>query len=249
MKHLIDMHCHIIAGVDDGAKDVTESINLLKLEKEQGVDRIILTPHYRVGMFETPQYIIDREYAKLCLLEKEMNLGISLCLGCEFHSCETMIDDLFLKTRRTMVSTKFVLVEFSSLDSYSKIRKQIYELVSNGWIPIIAHIERYPAFVENFRNVHECKRLGAYMQITSGAILGKTGWRMKKLCKELIKRNLVDFIASDAHNIKNRKPDLGECAKYLEKKYGQEYVHRILIKNPEMVLGGFAKHANNLFSS
>ena len=73
------------------------------------------------------------------------------------------------------------------------------------------------------------------------------GWMLRKYCKKLIQLDLVDFIASDTHNTKNRKPDLGDCATYLEKKYGSDYVYRLCIENPEMMLGGYETHANNLY--
>ena len=246
MEHLVDMHCHLLYGVDDGAKDVDEAIELLKLEKKQHVDRIILTPHYREGMFETPQAIMDEHYAKLCLLEKEMNLGIRLFLGCEYHTNIKMVADLQEKKRPSMAGSRYVLTEFSYEDSFKKIRRQIYDLIMDGWIPIIAHIERYPDMMKDFRNIEECKSLGALVQITSGAILGKMGWKMKMNCKKLIKYDLVDFVASDAHNTKNRRPDLGECADYLEKKYGSDYAYKVLVENPEMMLGGHENYAVNL---
>ena len=246
MEHLVDIHCHLLYGVDDGAKDVNEAIQLLKLEKEQHVDRVILTPHYREGIFETPQTIMDEHYAKLCLFEKEMNLGIRLFLGCEYHTNTRMVADLQEKRRPSMAGSQYVLVEFSAEDSFKKIRCQIYNLIMEGWIPIIAHIERYPDMMKDLNNVFECKSLGALIQITSGALLGKMGWKMQRNCKKLIKQDLVDFVASDAHDTKNRRPDLGECATYLEKKYGQDYTYKLLVENPEMLLGGHKNYAVDL---
>lgn len=238
MRHLVDIHCHILPGVDDGADDFKESLELIKEEMSQGVDQIILTPHFRRGMFETPMEDIKLQYARLRYLVQKLNLDVELYLGCEYHTSSQMVEDLLNGRRPTLNHSPYVLVEFSSQDSYVKIKNQIYDLIANNFIPIIAHIERYPDFVKDLSQVQQCKKLGAYMQITASAVLGKTGWKMKRLCKKLIEAGLVDFIASDAHNLTNRKPDLEECASYLEKKMGSDFVYEVFVKNPERIIRG-----------
>lgn len=238
MNGLIDIHCHMVPGVDDGARNFKTVRQMLIAQRKQGVSRIIVTPHMRIGMFETPQEVINRRFFKMQLLVQKMQIRMKLYLGCEYHSSSSMIRDLKEGTRPTMAGSRYVLTEFSAAHTYEHIRARVYELIVKGYIPILAHIERYPALMDHFDLVEELKEMGALMQISSSAVLGEAGWKSKKLCKQLIKDDFVDFIASDAHDMDQRRPNLGECAEYLEKKAGTDYVKRVMKRNPYRILGG-----------
>ena len=238
MNGLVDIHCHMVPGVDDGAKNFRMTRQMLILQKRQHVEKIIVTPHMRVGMFETPQAEINRRFMKMQELVARMRIGIDLYLGCEYHRSSSMVRNLDEGKRPTLAGSKYVLTEFSAAHSYEKLRSQIYDLVVRGYIPVIAHIERYPALMKDFDRVEDLIDMGAKMQITSSAIIGETGWKAKRLCKKLIQEDFVDYIASDAHDLAKRRPNLGECADYLEKKKGRAYVHKIMRENPRKILGG-----------
>lgn len=236
MRGIVDIHCHILPGVDDGAVTERMAVEMIRMEKEQGVNRIILTPHYRVGVFETEQEVITRRFKRLCEINKKTKTGMELYLGCEFHRASAMTDKLQQGIRPTMDGSRYVLVEFSHRDEYVRIRKTVYELIIKGWIPIIAHGERYPSLMGNLDRIEEVLRLGAKLQITAGAVYGQHGFRYKRICKKLMSEDLVHFIATDAHDLKNRAPDLGRCAEYIERKKGPVYTRRILVDNPGMIL-------------
>ena len=236
MQGLIDMHCHIIPGVDDGAADMEMAVKLLQMEQRSGVSEVIVTPHYRKGMFETSQSVIDRQYDALCSMLSKSDLSIRVHQGCEYHTNPEMVEDLRCGKRPTMAESNYVLTEFSSKHGYSVIRNQIYALVSAGYRPIIAHIERYPCMIKEPGPVEELRELGAEIQITSGSVLGKDGWRIKRFCMRLLKEKKVTYIASDAHNLESRAPDLQECAQYLEKKFGSRYVEQIFVRNPRKII-------------
>lgn len=236
MHGIVDMHCHILPGVDDGAVSEKTAVEMIRAEKRQGVNRIILTPHYRRGMFEIDQEVIRHKFERLLELNERMKSGVSLYLGCEFHRSSDMVSMLELKQKPTMADSGYVLVEFSHRDDFSRIRKTIYELSVKGWIPIIAHGERYPALTEDLERVEEVLRLGAKMQITTGAVYGQHGFRYKRICKKLMAEDMVDFIATDAHDLKKRAPDFDRCIQYVEKKKGPAYVRRVFVHNPGMIL-------------
>lgn len=238
MKGLIDIHCHMVPGVDDGAKNFRMTRQMLIQQKKQQVEKIIVTPHMRVGMFEAPQPEINRRFMKMQELVARMRIGIDLYLGCEYHSSSSMVRNLTEGKRPTLAGSRYVLTEFSAAHSYENIRTQIYDLIVGEYIPIIAHIERYPALMKDFDRVEDLKDMGALMQISSSAIMGEGGWKAKRLCKKLIKDDFVDFIASDAHDPVRRRPNLGECADYLEKKTSRAYVRKIMCVNPRKILGG-----------
>ena len=236
MHSMTDIHCHMLPCVDDGAKNEKMAVRMIRESANQGVQRIILTPHYRLGMFETDQSVIDQRFRRLCNLNKKIGSGVRLYLGRECHRQDDMSELFQQGVIPTLAGSKYVLIEFSHTDDFMKMRKTIYNLVVHGFFPIIAHGERYPELIKELGRVEEIRRLGAKIQVTSAAVYGKHGLRLKMICRKLIKEDFVDFIGSDAHDMESRAPDLGCCAEFLEKKKGKKYARRILEENPGMIL-------------
>lgn len=235
MKGIFEVHCHILPGVDDGADSQDVSMKMMEMEYKSGVRNIIFTPHFRRKMFTTKRDIIEQSFRKLSMEASEVFPDLNLYLGCEFHVNMDMTEYLDSDVRYCMDGSRYVLTEFSEMDDYSYICTRINELQRNGYWPIIAHAERYASFYGRFDRIEDLHDSGVMMQINSGSILGKEGRGMKSFCKKLLKRELIDLVGSDAHNLTDRKPDIGECADYVEKKYGSEYARRIFIKNPESI--------------
>lgn len=236
MHGIVDMHCHILPGVDDGARTEKMAVEMIRAERSQGVNHIILTPHYRVGLFETEQSVIRQKFERLLELNEKIRTGVSLHLGCEMYRDSNMAELLMRGVKPTLAGSGYVLVEFSHRDDYARIRKTIYDLSVKGFIPIIAHGERYPALAEDLDCMEEVLRLGAKLQVTSGAVYGQHGFRYKRICKKLLAEDMVDFIATDAHDMKKRAPDFDRCRQYIEKKKGPAFARRIFVHNPGMIL-------------
>ena len=229
---LVDIHCHILPGVDDGAPDMETSRAMIRDAYEQGVRYIIATPHYRPEMFEPSMKKVIRVYHELRDYAEEV--GIGLRLGCEYYRNEQMIRHLDKKLRPTMLGSRYVLTEFSTNDSFVTVRNYIYELITKGYRPIVAHVERYFCCQEPER-IQELKKLGAQIQINADSVLGYEGHTIKKFCAGRMKDDLVDFIGSDAHNLERRKMNLGKCATYVRKKMGQDYAEEIFVDNPRRI--------------
>lgn len=229
---LVDIHCHILPGVDDGAPDMETSRAMIRDAYEQGVRYIIATPHYRPEMFEPSMKKVIRVYHELRNYAEEV--GIGLRLGCEYYRNEQMIRHLDKKLRPTMLGSRYVLTEFSTNDSFVTVRNYIYELITKGYRPIVAHVERYFCCQEPER-IQKLKKLGAQIQINADSVLGYEGHTIKKICAGLMKDDLVDFIGSDAHNLEGRKMNLGKCATYVRKKMGQDYAEEIFVDNPRRI--------------
>lgn len=236
MIEIVDMHCHILPGVDDGAADLTMSKKILQMEYEQGVRRIIFTPHYRERYFETDRMTLIKQYYQVKSLIKKMGLKIHIHLGCECHCHEQLGEHLQNGFCLTMAKGNYVLVEFSSSDNYAKIRKYVYDMVNLGYKPVIAHIERYPCMVECPESVFSLRTLGAFIQVNADSILGLDGKSIKKFCLRMMKDDLVDFVGSDVHNCTTRKTNIGKCASYVERKMGKAYAKRIFYENPMMII-------------
>lgn len=233
----IDVHCHILPGVDDGAENMREALAMLRMEYRQGVRAVLLTPHYRKGFFETPRDEIQAQFEKLKKMVISESIGIRLYLGCEFARQKNMLS--FLKSEKLFCirDTRYVLLEFLPDDSQETIWQYCEELILGGYQPIIAHAERYKA-IKNKELRRKLLDLGVYIQVNAGSIIGHNGWSTKRLCAKLLKEGQVHFVGSDAHHTTGRAPCIGECADYLKKKIGEKEMQRLLSFNPEIMLNG-----------
>lgn len=235
MEGMYDIHCHIIPGVDDGAEDLDMAMELLRMEYSDGVRTIILTPHFRRRMFEPPMEQVTASYKQLKEAAAD-ELDMKLYLGCEYHVNMDIAEDFIKGRRPTMAGSRYVLCEYSSASEPAFIKERSYHLISRGFVPILAHIERYPALTKNFDLIEELTEMGCMMQMNAGSILGADGFKVKRFCKKVIQYDMLHLIGSDAHDLKLRVPRMGACAAYLEKKYGRAYAEKILCENPAHII-------------
>lgn len=238
MHGIYDVHCHLMPNVDDGAEDMEVTRKLLQMEFDQGVRTIYLTPHYRKGMFETSLEKIHQQFELVRQEAAQISSELRVVLGCEFHACMDMTELLKDGKRPAMGDSRFVLIEFSGRHDFRMMKERCYALLSSGYTPIVAHAERYPALYKKFDELQELVDMGAYIQMNANSILGVDGFWMKQFCKKVMKLDLLHFVGSDAHDLKERSPQMGRCADYMEKVMGTEYARRILIENPLMLEEG-----------
>ena len=236
MHGMIDMHCHLLPKVDDGAGSMKETLHMLRMEADDGVSDVILTPHFRIGMFETEEEKIEETYQRLQGLLDNVEIPVAIHLGCEYHASSHMVPDLKNRRRPTLDGSAFVLTEFSGTDRYSVITHQIDDLLTAGFLPIIAHAERIDCLAAISGRFEELVRQGAQIQITASTLLGRNGWGAGRLCRKMVRSGVVRYVASDAHNTGDRAPDLQECGEYLLRKFGAETAKELLVTNPQKIL-------------
>ncbi len=232
---MIDIHCHMLFGVDDGADSIEESVKMLSEAKKQGITDIILTPHLRHGMFRYEKDLVEANYQSLLPYAKK--LGVGLYLGCEYH-VNTEIMDAYGKGRfHSLADRKYILTEYSSVSEYSFLVKMTQEVMRHGFVPVIAHVERYGCLQEDIERVAELQDMGAWIQVNADAVLGLEGRGPKRFCKELLEEGWVDVIASDAHGVKNRACHMEKCFSYVSKKFGRNYATELMEHNPRKIIG------------
>lgn len=234
--NLTDIHCHIIPGVDDGAKDFKTSCSMLKLASKDGISRIILTPHNKPGHHNCSQTTIVRLRDELQSYCDTNCLGITLFCGNEILYRHDFLDVIENQKALGLCESKYYLIEFNPRDDFRYIRDGLYEVLSNGYVPIIAHAERYDCLLEDSSYIEELKALGVLIQLNADSIMGKLGSKTKKFCKYLLREDMVSFVASDAHDSLKRVPKLGDCAKYIARKYGDSMMYEIFEHNPDCVI-------------
>lgn len=236
MENIYDIHCHILPGVDDGANSIEESMEMLRMEFADGVRNIIITPHYRKHMFETAEQEIVRQFFLVKSIAKQVSPDLRLYLGCEFHSSMDMLELFQEREHLTLAGSSYVLTEFSNGDTEAYIKERCYSLLSNGYQPILAHIERYICMRKNLDLIGGLRQMGVKMQVNAESIIGKAGWGIKRFSRSLMEHGMLDFVGSDAHGTSSRVPGMGAVAEYMEKKMGLAYTEQILINNPSEII-------------
>ena len=235
-KGLFDIHCHIVPSVDDGSDSREETMKMLRMEYTQGVRNIIATPHFRKRMFETPLETVKEQFQVLRECAFEISDEFKVYLGCEFHANMEMAEMLKTGQVVSMAGSRYVLTEFSGSVEAAYIKERLYSLLSHGYRPIIAHIERYESMRKDVSLAEEVADMGAFIQVNADSILGKEGFGTKRYCKKLLKSELVHFVGSDCHGSARRVSRIGEAYDYIEKKWGSPYADQIFIKNPQKIL-------------
>ena len=168
---MIDLHSHIIFGVDDGPKTIEESKQLLIEAFHQGVRTIVATSHRRIGMFETPEEKIQMNFNQVQELAKEISPDLTILYGAEVYYSNEMLEKLKNREVPCVNETSYVLIEFSRSTSYWEIKNALKNLLMIGLTPIVAHIERYQSLENNEKYLKEIIAMGCYTQVNSSSIL------------------------------------------------------------------------------
>ncbi len=196
-----DLHSHILYGIDDGSKSLEESISILKLAASEGITDIMLTPHYiKNTRYQTNNQEKIKRYQTLIEKIKEENIDIKVYLGNEIYISESIINDLQNGECLSLNNTKYVLVELPLNNYLRKSQDVFFELIRHGYIPVLAHPERYSYFKKNPHLLEEFLNLGVLLQGNYTSLFGKYGQESKRFLKQLLKENKITFLGSDIHH-------------------------------------------------
>lgn len=225
-----DIHTHILYGVDHGAADLDMSIDMLKKEVEEGISTVILTPHYFPGTANKESLI--QFYNELQQEIDKTKLPIDIYLGNELLYSTKALEDLIEGKVCTLCGTSYVLTEFHSGDSYEYIRNGLNEIITAGYRPILAHVERYMALRKK-EKVRELIHMGVLIQVNSNSYFKKD---TKKYVLDLTRNDMVHFLASDCHNMTDRPPGTEKARCLLKKELTEDQYEILCKKNPEDLL-------------
>lgn len=232
---MIDIHSHILPAVDDGAVNMEQTKNMLRIAFEEGIRTIIATPHYAVGCINPTK---DELEEKLKLVREEalkINETLTLYLGNEVFYSEEVIRDLRNNKALTLAGTRYVLVRFPKAVSYKEMKTGLHRLLIYGYLPILSHMEYYPCLFLNYESIEELIRLGVYMQMNSSSIIGPMMSKQVKYCKKLLEYQIIHMIASDSHSDHERRPKMKAEYQYMKRKYG-ELADRLFSTNLQTLL-------------
>lgn len=237
---MIDLHLHIIPGVDDGSPDIETSLEMARMSAASGVKILAATPHSnQEGRFEnyrSPR--MDMAFRNFATALKAENIPLRLLRGMEIYCMEDTPYKIMDGLLHGLNGTNRFLVEFP-FDAYPEwIEDRLQDLLDIGVTPLIAHPERYYCIQDYPGMIARFLQMGCLTQVNKGSVDGTLGRRAKRTADWLMDNDLVTCAASDAHGIRQRSANLDSLADYLTEQYSTEYADRLLTKNPRRILRG-----------
>ena len=236
MNQFVDIHCHILPGVDDGSQSPEETKAMLEKAWDEGIQIMVATPHYHKQRGKNDIDLIKKQLLLTRKLAKEVHPKMQICLGMEIYYGEDVPELLKTGKAVSIRKSRYILVEFSPGDDFQYILNAVRKLQMSGHTVIIAHIERYNCLREDISNVEYLREMGAYLQVNAGSITGSYGRSVKKFLREVLKAHLVQLLGTDAHGPEKRSPKMQEAYKEVVKRCGEEYADQIFGQNAKKVL-------------
>ncbi|MEQ6028423.1 tyrosine-protein phosphatase [Staphylococcus saccharolyticus] len=197
---MIDIHNHILINVDDGPKSKEEMLNLLKQAKSEGVTEIIATPHHLSPAYDNDKQQVLSKVEELLSMNEVQEIGIKMYPGQEIRITDQILPGLEDGSILSLNNSKYLLIELPSGGVPHYTERLFYELLSKGYVPIIAHPERNKSISQDLDKLYQLVKAGALSQLTTSSLLGENGKKIQKLSIQMLENNLTHFIASDAHH-------------------------------------------------
>ena len=249
---MVDIHSHIIPGIDDGAKDMEITLEMIKNAEREGTREIIATPHYLLEYGEATIEEVKNHVKKLNEILEDEKINVKVYSGQEVYFTEKIIEDYMSGNIGTLNDSRYMLIEFPMDKFEENIFDVLYELQVRNIVPIIAHPERYKPFMKTPTLINDFINQGYLFQVNSGSIEGKFGENVRKTAEIFLTNNIYNFIGSDAHNITNRKTGIKDALDLLNKDMNRDIFEdssKKMLKNEEIdFLGGKIKEKKSLFS-
>ncbi len=198
---MIDLHTHLLFDMDDGAKDLDDSLALFDIQKQQGINKVVLTPHYEAFRGDLDQFVSKRS-KHVETLKKALNNGLEFKVGAEVLFSVDLLDmDLSLLV---IEDTDYILFEFPTQSYINDIRRHMNSILQMGYIPIFAHIERYSFLKDDLKLMQDLVEMGVVFQVNASTFIKG---HQHSFIKAAMKHNLIHLVASDAHSQVNRQDE------------------------------------------
>ena len=235
---LLDLHCHILPGLDDGAECMEESCEMAQLAVESGVRGIVATPHCNIpgGYRNYWSGYMREQLPELQYALQRKNIPLKLYMGMEVFATNDVADLLAAGKVLTINNSRYLLIEFDFEESYVRAQRILQNVRTAGAIPVIAHPERYAFVQSDLSYVRELKDMGCILQLNKGSLYGAFGRRSGTAAHLLMDNRLADIVASDAHGPYRRTPFMRDAHEVVCRDYSPDYAQLLFKENPYRVL-------------
>ena len=232
---MVDIHSHILPGLDDGPAAFDVSLKMVRMAHEAGTTDIVATPHANTSYPHRPELIAER----IAELQSALGEPIKIHRGCDFHLSPQNIQAALREPSRFSVNgLSYLLVEFPEMSLFQGIEQVFSNLMSAGLTPIVTHPERNQHLAADIPRLRRWVGRGIPLQITAQSLTGKFGPELARWCMQLLKEGMVHFVASDAHDLIYRPPRLDEARGFLVNQFDEEYADLLLEVHPRAVIEG-----------
>lgn len=234
---MVDLHCHILPGVDDGAQTLEDSLDMARAAVQEGITKIVATPHHHTSRYNTPKEMILNGVNVLNEKLNEYDIPLEVLPGQEVRLFGEIMEEYENGQVTTINGSHYILIEFPSNHVPSYSERLFYDIQMQGLVPVVVHPERNSDIIQNPEKLYHLIEKGALSQITAGSLIGSLGKKIQKFTFQLIESNLTHCVASDAHNITTRPFKMQEAYQLLEKQYGMELLFQFR-ENAEYMING-----------
>ncbi len=236
---MVDLHCHVLPAVDDGAESLEHSLDFCRVALEDGVTTLVATPHQKPGQYENSPESIRRKVGELRVALREAGIAVEIVEGAEVY----LSADLPASLREGKVCTlgntgRYLLLELPYRQIPLRVEETVFQLKMAGVTPVLAHPERITYFTADVGRQEKLIRLGCLSQITASALLGGFGEKTRDLSFRLLEKGLVHIISSDAHDAIHRPPALSRARDAAAKVVGPDRAREMVADVPLSICRG-----------
>lgn len=229
-----DIHTHILYDVDDGPGSPEQMMKLLDALYVDGIRCLCATPHFYPALFGDQRERVLERFAELKSHAAQVHPDLRLCLGSEVRYCGEMVSWLRSGTCLTLNGGNHVLVDFGARESESRIVRGLEQILSSGYSPVLAHVERYERLSSSA--VRDLARNGVVLQADAGSFFGAFGPGAMYRSRSMLRSQILDVVASDAHDRKRRPPVMGRAYALAGNKCDKDYADALFVTNPRLLL-------------
>ena len=233
---MYDLHSHILPGIDDGARDVELSLEMARAYVDQGIQYVACTPHILPGLYHNSGPQIRQAVADLQVEIDNAGIALRLTTGADNHVVQGFVQGLKQGHLLSIADSRYVLVEPPHRVAPPQIETLFFNVLIAGYVPILTHPERLTWIENRYEIMQRLAARGVWMQITSGSLNGSFGRRPRYWAERMLAEGLVHILATDAHNMTHRPPDLMSGVLLAEKLLGRDEAQNLVVTRPHGVL-------------
>ena len=237
---MIDLHCHFLPGVDDGAANIEEALSLARAASANGITHAVMTPHIHAGVFDNRKSELLGHVEKFRAALQRVGIPLGISLGGEVrigHELVELLAEDEIPFLGTLNGEKLFLLELPHGNVPVGADRLVDWLRARGIRPLIAHPERNKDVMRNLEKIHPFVKAGCLLQVTAGSVTGAFGAQAQTRARELLERDWVFAVATDAHNLEHRPPDLAQARAVLDAHFGARTADNLVLNNPARLLG------------
>lgn len=233
---MVDLHCHILPGIDDGSGDLETSLKMAQIAVDDGIQIIACTPHIYPGLYENSKSGIRAAIVSLQAEFDQRSIPLRLVEGADVHLDPDLVKGIAVGRVPTLAGSRYLLLEPPHHVAPPRFQDEVFKLMVAGYVPVITHPERLTWIEDHYEEFQQLVEMGAWMQITSGSLTGRFGREPKYWGQKMLDDGLVHILATDSHHWEVRPPLLAEGREVAMRHVGAEEAERMVVTRPQGIV-------------